>query len=141
MHDRIRDPQSDTPTRNTERRMIAVGVTTHRDGRTTALIATPGAIAGTITPTRCALAPSEDARAALDTIAGCLTTERPGYAMTGPDRRRLARLYAAAEYGVGEVDGEGETLERELLRHMPPITNGFTTRRAYAEKLRPAARS
>jgi hypothetical protein len=141
MHDRIRDPQASTPTRSTERSPIAWGIITNRGGRTTTLIATPARIGGTITPRRCTLDPSDDARAALDDIANCLTTERPAYAMTGSDRRRLARLYAAAEYGVGETDGQSETLERELLRHMPPITNGFVTRRAYAETLRPAARS
>lgn len=135
MHDRIRDPQNNTPTRSTERNTIARGIITRRGTRTTTLIATETAI--TIT-SRCALAPSDDARAALDDIAICLTAERPAYAMTGPDRRRLARLYAGQEYGVGELDGDSAALERELLRHMPPITDERTTRRAYAELLRPA---
>ena len=135
MHDRTEDPQPNTPTRTTGRSPLAWGIITRHGDRTTTLFATEGSITST---SRCALAPSDDARAALDDIAICLTVERPGYAMTGPDRRRLARLYAGQEYGVGELDGDSAALERELLRHMPPITDERTTRRAYAELLRPA---
>lgn len=135
MHDRIRDPQENPPTRSTERQPLAWGIITRRGDRTITLIATEGSITGT---SLCTLAPSDDARAALGTIADCLTAENPAYPITGSDRRRLAALYASAEWGVGETDGAGESLMRELLRHMPPITDVRTTRRAYADKLRPA---
>ncbi|MFF9690254.1 hypothetical protein [Streptomyces sp. NPDC014623] len=135
MHDRTEYPQPNTPTRSTERQPLAWGIITRRGERTITLIATEGSITST---SRCALAPSDDARTALGTIADCLTTENPTYPMTGPDRRRLAALYASAEWGVGETEGASEPLMRELLRHMPPITDRRTTRRAYAELLRPA---
>ncbi|RPK76371.1 hypothetical protein EES45_23045 [Streptomyces sp. ADI97-07] len=143
MSDRIRDPHDSTPTGSTGRRVIAVGATTHRGGRTITMLATPDGMTGIITPSRtagCDLAPSGNARAALDTIAGCLIAERPAYAMTEHDRRWLARIYAATEFGVGELDGAGETLLRELLHHMPPVTDRFENRRAYGDELRAIVR-
>ncbi|MER7814517.1 hypothetical protein [Streptomyces sp. NPDC096153] len=70
--------------------------------------------------------PSDDARAIINRIVGRLTTERPDATIDDARRMALALTYATDQAGFRTA--AADSLEREVLIHMPrieqPITRG-----------------
>ncbi|WP_328313114.1 hypothetical protein OG432_24545 [Streptomyces sp. NBC_00442] len=87
---------------------------------------------------RQATSPSVDARAVLTAIADRISAVRPAGAMREPSRLALALRYATEAHGFRST--RADDVEREVLRHMPRITDGTPiTRGEYALILRRAA--